>query len=272
MTKVTHFTAKMFTPTEHTTAQEKAEWANRLGTFILGGFQAGNFTNLIYTRLSQCFGHIAHFNREGFYGVWFASPAKQAEFIKYTLDYKVVGQAKYTFSDVCIAFQEWLREQNVQVKVEAKAANERAYIALEDTADHALSLLTGGKTAEGVGSVVDECVAFITKFLPSKLDSDRINDLKRKMIRKYTVNAVKFRLADLSHEVNSFGHHGHIFMAEDGEVWSATKSRTHGGVPLCGEIVVPLEDGVPAWGSLGYEIPERLKKATPDQLATTWGD
>lgn len=188
MPTVTHFTAGMFAATEHTKVQEKAEFANRLGSFIINGFRPGDFTNIIYSRLSQCFSHIAHYSREGFYGVWFSSQAKQDEFIKYTLEYKSRGNPKFTFTDVEQEFQTWLGEQDIQVKVEAKAVNERAYIALENTADHALTLLSADKTAETVGTVIDQCVAFITKFLPNVLDAERVEAIKAAMVHKYAAD------------------------------------------------------------------------------------
>lgn len=50
-----------FTPTKWNTAEEKADFGNKLLHFMLTGFLAGRFTEKLYTRLSMCFGHIAHY-------------------------------------------------------------------------------------------------------------------------------------------------------------------------------------------------------------------
>jgi hypothetical protein len=57
----TFFTASDFLPTKWSTADEKADFGNSLLHFILTGFLAGRFTEKLYTRLSMCFGHIAHY-------------------------------------------------------------------------------------------------------------------------------------------------------------------------------------------------------------------
>ena len=56
----TFFTASDFLPTKWSTADEKAAFGNTLLHFMLTGFLAGRFTEKLYTRLSMCFGHIAH--------------------------------------------------------------------------------------------------------------------------------------------------------------------------------------------------------------------
>lgn len=274
MAKITPFKAEQFVGTEHYTAKQKAEFGNRLATFVVNGFKPHDFTDILYKGLSSCYGHIAHHNREGFYGVWFSSPQKQAEFIKHTLKQKVHGDPKYTFCDVEVAFQNWLRDQNIQVKVEAKADDAKVYVALADIADHALTIFSVDKTAETVATVVDQSVAFVGKFVLEALDPARVDALKAALVRKYTVNAIEFRLADLSKEANSFGHHGHIFVAQDGETWSVTAYRGGGigshAIKIGASVTVPLVNGVLSWGKLGYEVPEKLGKARPDQVEKVW--
>ncbi len=55
------FTASDFVPTKWSTAEEKATFGNGLLHFMLTGFPAGRFTEKLYTRLSMCFGQIAHY-------------------------------------------------------------------------------------------------------------------------------------------------------------------------------------------------------------------
>jgi hypothetical protein len=50
-----------FTPTKWNTAEDKADFANKLLNFMLTGFLAGRFTEKLYSRLSMCFGHISHY-------------------------------------------------------------------------------------------------------------------------------------------------------------------------------------------------------------------
>lgn len=271
MPKITHFKPEMFTATEHTPAKEKAEWANRLASFIVNGFKPGDFTNLIYNRLNQCFGHIAHYNRDGFYSVWFATPEQQAKFIKYTLDFKSYGNPKYTFCDVEQAFQTWLADQKIQVKVETKAANERVYIALEDTADHALTILDANRTPDTVSTVVNQTVAFLGQFILEPLDGERVEVVKAKLSRKFTQDSIEFRLASISQNTNSFGHHGHVFIARDGETWQATKYRLTDDLKVGQSVTVKMQNGILNWMALGYEVPERIKNATDEQVARAWG-
>lgn len=275
MAKIAPFKAEQFVGTEHYTAKQKAEFGNRLATFVANGFKPHDFTDILYKGLSSCYGHIAHNNREGFYGVWFSSPQKQAEFVKHTLKQKVHGQPKFTFCDVEVAFQDWLREQNIQVKVEAKAEDAKVYVALADIADHALSIFAVDKTAETVGTVVDQSVAFVGKYVLEALDPARVEALKAALVRKYTVNAIEFRLADISKGPNSFGHHGHIFVAKNGEKWSATAYRGGGigshAIKVGESVTVSLDNGVLNWAKLGYEVPEKMVKATPEQVKKVWG-
>lgn len=275
MAKVTAFNEKQFTSTEHTPAKQKAEFANRLATFVLNGFPAGEFTNLLYTKLSNCFGHIAHYNREGFYGVWFATPEKQAAFIKHTLDRKPVGDPKFTFVDVEAAFQEWLKAQNIQIAVETNAASERVYVALIDIADHALTILPGEKTPATVADALSQSVAFVGKFAGA-VNADRVAAILADLTRKHATAGVEFRLADLSTTTNSFGHTGHIFLTKAGEVWSVTAYRGGGvgskNLKVGDSLTVPVKDGKLQWMSLGYEVPEKLGPARPDQIKRVWGE
>jgi len=55
------FTVSDFVPTKWSTAEEKAAFGNNLLHFMMTGFLADRFTEKLYTRLSMCFGHIAHY-------------------------------------------------------------------------------------------------------------------------------------------------------------------------------------------------------------------
>jgi hypothetical protein len=58
-----HFSPDDFTPTQFSTAEQKAAFANQLVAFIAAGFPEKRFTKALYERLSNCFGFIAYLNR-----------------------------------------------------------------------------------------------------------------------------------------------------------------------------------------------------------------
>lgn len=96
----TKFSADQFTPTEFATAAQKARFANNFVQFVLSGFDRKKFPKWFYTRLSMTFGHIAHYNQEGFYATWFSATDKQRKFIDRLREWVAYGDPKYTFSDV----------------------------------------------------------------------------------------------------------------------------------------------------------------------------
>jgi hypothetical protein len=55
------FSAGEFTPTEFSTAQDKAAFGNHFFRFIEAEWKESIFTKGFYNRLSNCFGHIAHY-------------------------------------------------------------------------------------------------------------------------------------------------------------------------------------------------------------------
>lgn len=109
------FQIQDFTPTEWATAEEKAKIANKITRFILGGFQQGSFTKVMYQRLSNMFGHIAHYNILGFYEEWFSN-------IKACLDWAEhitgnwlsgMGDPRFTWSDVEKALIQWMKDNRI---------------------------------------------------------------------------------------------------------------------------------------------------------------
>lgn len=106
------FNAEMFTATEFSTAADKADFANKLAAFVESGFEKKRFTKKLYTRLSNCFGHIAHYDRDGFWGTWFATKARQRTWVQHIVSrYRPCGQADYTFVDMEREFISWLQQQ-----------------------------------------------------------------------------------------------------------------------------------------------------------------
>jgi len=61
-----------FIATQHSSASDKAKFANHFVRFVESGYRRTLFFKWFYTRLSMTFGHIAHYNIDGFYAEWFA--------------------------------------------------------------------------------------------------------------------------------------------------------------------------------------------------------
>ena len=57
------FLPKQFTATQWSTEDDKAEFVNTLLHFIDSGFKLTLFMKKLYSRLSNMFGHIAHYTR-----------------------------------------------------------------------------------------------------------------------------------------------------------------------------------------------------------------
>jgi len=100
--------ADRFTATPHSTADEKARFCADFIRFVLSGFDRKRFTQKFYERLSNIFGHIAHFNADGFWEVWFADPAKQREFVQHIHEYVALGDPRHCWVDVERELKSWI--------------------------------------------------------------------------------------------------------------------------------------------------------------------
>jgi len=110
------FSADSFTDTQFHTAEDKAKFGNDLVRFILNGFKWSDFTGPVYSRLSNCFGHIAHYNRLVFFDTWFSEPRQIREWLDWVAGATPVGSASHTFSDFERAFQVWIRENRTEIQ------------------------------------------------------------------------------------------------------------------------------------------------------------
>lgn len=102
------FTPDGLTATQWCSPQDKAKFLNDLARFVRSGFKETLFTKSLYTRLSMCFGHIAHYNKNGFYDVWFATESRQNAWKRYIQEQAIYGDPAWTFSDAERIFQKWL--------------------------------------------------------------------------------------------------------------------------------------------------------------------
>ncbi len=128
------FIPSKFTPTQWSTAQEKAAFAKQFVRFGQSDFAVKHFTDKFYRRLSNTFGHIAHYDRGGFWHIFFRTTADKVRFLDQTLRYPCYGDPVWTYSDVERALQEWLRTSGLldryrQKLAEEEEAAERAQLA-----------------------------------------------------------------------------------------------------------------------------------------------
>jgi hypothetical protein len=119
-----HYSASQFTPTQWDSAEDKARFANQFVRFVKSGFAAKNFTQKFYRRLSLTFGHIAHYDRGGFWNVFFTSPKEIVRFLEQTLGHSCCGDPAWTYSDVERALQSWLLLEGVLHRYREQAAAE----------------------------------------------------------------------------------------------------------------------------------------------------
>lgn len=109
------FTAAQFTPTKWDTAEDKAKFANHFVRFVEGGFKESVFPKWFYRRLSMTFGHIAHYNKAGFYDQWFSTADRRIEFIENVRRSSIYGDPAWTYSDVEKVLQGWVRAKQSQL-------------------------------------------------------------------------------------------------------------------------------------------------------------
>ena len=115
MPTMTQFSSDQFIATQWTTEEEKAKFTNQFTKFVLGGFQEGHFPKWFYEQLSLTFGHIAHYNRNGFYNTWFADVEDQKRFIEQLCLYTPTGDPTYSFSDVEYALVKWANDHKFEI-------------------------------------------------------------------------------------------------------------------------------------------------------------
>lgn len=141
-----HFTAAQFTATQFDTAETKAKFANALADFLLAGCPGSKFTKFLYHHLNLHFnGHIAHYNRQGFYAFWFAEQEHRERFIQRMLEDPCHGHPAHTFCDVEKAMQKWYAENKPQVD-EALLRRMQAEQDAERAETRRLAALRGQKT------------------------------------------------------------------------------------------------------------------------------
>lgn len=89
-----------FVATEWSSPSDKEKFGNHLLRFIAEAYPRRLFTKVFYCRLSNCFGHIAHYSEHGFWDYYFTELAQQLAFLEDTIAYPCYGDPAFTFSDV----------------------------------------------------------------------------------------------------------------------------------------------------------------------------
>ena len=104
------FEASQFTPTQFSTAADKAKFANHFVRFVESGFKITLFPKWFYTRLSNTFGHIAHYNQGGFFDAQCSTARAQHSFLRQCASYPCYGQPEHTYCDVEKVLAKWIRD------------------------------------------------------------------------------------------------------------------------------------------------------------------
>jgi len=120
------FTASQFTPTQWDNADDKAWFANQFVRFVESGFEQKHFSDRFYRRLSNTFGHIAHYNRLGFWETFFTTTEDKLRFLEITLNHPCYGDPEWTYSDVERALKSWLTDEGTVEAFRQNEASERA--------------------------------------------------------------------------------------------------------------------------------------------------
>ena len=107
------FVAADFVPTQWDTSEQKAKFANALLTFVAQDFPRSKFHESFYRRLSNTFGHIAHYNSAGFYGRFFLTAEDKLEFLEQCVTWPCHGDPTFTYSDVERAVGARLRKSQI---------------------------------------------------------------------------------------------------------------------------------------------------------------
>ncbi len=115
------FLPNEFVPTQFSTSAEKANFGNALLHFLDANCARELFTKKFYNRLSMTFGHIAHYDIEGFYSTWFTGDRHRLGFVQKLLHWPCHGDPKFTFSDVEHAVQQIMLKRNYLERYELRA-------------------------------------------------------------------------------------------------------------------------------------------------------
>lgn len=114
-----------FTPTKFCPAASKAWFAAHWLRFASSDFPKHHFTQRFYAQLMHTSGHIAHFNRAGFWTEFFASTAGKVEFLEQTITWPCHGSPEHTWCDVERVLTRRLRSADLLGHLRRRLGTER---------------------------------------------------------------------------------------------------------------------------------------------------
>lgn len=96
--------------------------------------------------------------------------------------------------------------------------------------------------------------------------------LRGETIKKYEIPTTKeFKVVSVSSNTNSFGLHGVIMVARDGESYQGAKGQNMSPIKRGDIITVPLNSNEePEFYKVGFEIPSKLANAPKDVIDQIW--
>jgi hypothetical protein len=121
-TTIADFTADRFAPTTWEAARKKAQFAKTFIRFVEADFPRRQFTKAFSQRLALTFGHVAHFDRFGFFDTFFKTTGGKVRFLRQTLQWPCHGDPAFTYLDVEKALQSWLVQNGILARYERRLA------------------------------------------------------------------------------------------------------------------------------------------------------
>lgn len=108
------FDASKLTATEWSTVKDKIKFAEQFVRFVESDYSPTQFPKWFYTRLSMCFGFIAHYNQRGFYETYFykdsfGSMSNLQTFKDSVINYSCYGSPEFTYSDIESQIRAWYK-------------------------------------------------------------------------------------------------------------------------------------------------------------------
>ena len=97
-------------PTQWNTVADKEKFIKHFKSFVQKGFTESMFNQSFYNRMSMMRGHIAHYNRGGFYETWFSTSEKRAGFLSTWTRQPCNGDPTFTWSDAERILADWIRD------------------------------------------------------------------------------------------------------------------------------------------------------------------
>lgn len=117
--------ARGLTPTQFSSAEEKARMGDAILSFVARGMPQTGFSKALYTRVSSMWGFIACYNRDGFWTTHLASTGGRVAFLEQITRSPCFGQAAFTWCDVEREIATRIREHRLLEAYRDACARER---------------------------------------------------------------------------------------------------------------------------------------------------